>query len=140
MCYPYRQHYFWSARGTCKRDRAHCRGLIVPVFKEGNDHAIALCSQLDLARGLLQAAQKGAHIINISGGELSPSGTAHPLLADAVRHCAAQGILMVAAVGNEGCDCLHIPGALPTVLAVVAMNAQGKPLPLSNWGQNYQSR
>lgn len=129
---------FGQHEGPVKGVAPHCRGLIVPVFKEGNDHAIAPCSQLDLARGLLQAAQEGVHIINISGGELSPSGTAHPLLADAVRRCAAQGILIIAAAGNEGCDCLHIPGALPTVLAVGAMNAQGEPLPFSNWGQNYQ--
>jgi cyanobactin maturation PatA/PatG family protease len=118
----------------------HCRGLILPVFADGKDGTLAPCSQLDLARAITQAVQGGANIINISGGELSPSGTAHPLLADAVRNCIANGVLIVAAAGNEGCDCLHIPGALPSVLAVGAMNSQGLPLEFSNWGEQYQAQ
>lgn len=131
---------FGQHDGPIKGIAPRCRGLIVPVFKEGGSGSLAPCSQLDLARAILQAIQHGAHIINISGGELSPSGAAHPLLADAVQNCAANGILIVAAAGNEGCDCLHIPGALPSVLAVGAMNAQGLPLDFSNWGKRYQTQ
>lgn len=118
----------------------HCRGLSVPIFSDGPDGSIAPCSQLDLARAITQAVEAGAHIINISGGELSPSGSAHPLLADAVQKCASGGVLIVAATGNEGCDCLHIPGALPSVLAVGAMNAQGLPLEFGNWGAMYRAQ
>ena len=114
--------------------------MIVPVFKDGDGGSIAHCSQVDLARAINQSVQAGAHIINISGGELTPSGTAHPLLADAVRDCTKRGVLIVAAAGNEGCDCLHIPGALPSVLAVGALNAQGKPIDFSNWGKQYQTQ
>lgn len=85
-----------------------------------------------------QAVQHGANVINISGGQLSPTGTAHPLLADAVRTCVDGGVLIVAAAGNEGCDCLHIPGALDSVLAVGAMDWEGVPLEFSNWGEAYQ--
>jgi hypothetical protein len=95
------------------------------------------CSHVDLARALLRAAQLGANIVNISGGHLQPSGTAHPILADAVRHCAENGILIVAATGNEGCECLNVPAALPSVLAVGAMTSEGEPLELSNWGDPY---
>jgi hypothetical protein len=87
-----------------------------------------------------QAVQEGAQIINISGGQFSPSGHAHPLLADAVRNCADNGVLIVAAAGNQGCDCLHIPGAMPSVLAVGAMDSRGDPLEFSNWGNAYQSQ
>lgn len=124
--------------GPVKGIAPYCRGLIVPIFTDGNDGRVAPCSQLDLARAITQAVQEGAHIINISGGELSPSGTAHPLLADAVRSCADNNVLIVAAAGNEGCECLHVPGALPSVLAVGAMNAQGLPLDFSNWGEKYR--
>lgn len=115
-----------------------CRGLIVPIFNDGPDDSLAPASQLDLARAILQAVQGGAHVINISAGESSPSGTVHPILADAVRHCIAQGVLVIAAAGNEGCDCLYVPGGLPSVLAVGAMDSQGEPLPFSNWGERYQ--
>ena len=129
---------FGQRSGSVKGIAPRCRGLIVPVFRDGADRPIAPCSQLDLARAITQAVQAGAHVINISGGELSPSGTAHPLLTDAVQKCADNNVLIVAAAGNEGCDCLHIPGALPSVLAVGAMNAQGLPLDFSNWGEQYR--
>ena len=114
-----------------------CRGLILPIFRGGATGDIGPSSQLDLARAISQAVQKGAHVINISGGEFSPSGTAHPILANAVRDCASRGVLIVAAAGNDGCDCLHIPGALPSVLAVGAMDSTGAPLHFSNWGTRY---
>lgn len=128
---------FGQHDGTLKGIAPRCRGLIVPIFKDGVD-GIAPCSQLDLARAILLAVQHGAHIINISGGELSSSGTAHPLLADAVQGCSNRA-LIVAAAGNEGCDCLHIPGSLPSVLAVGAMNARGLPF-CTNWGERYQTQ
>ncbi len=90
-----------------------CRGLIVPIYGDGPDGSLAPCSHIDLARALLLAAQHGARVVNISGGQLEPSGTAHPILADAVRHCADKGILIVAAAGNQGCDCLNVPATVP---------------------------
>jgi cyanobactin maturation PatA/PatG family protease len=131
---------FGQHNGSIKGIAPRCRGLIVPIFKDGPDGSIAPCSQLDLARAIIQAVQAGAHIINISGGELTPSGTAHPILADAVQTCAANNILIVAAAGNDGCECLHVPGALPSVLAVGAMNSHGLPLETNNWGGNYQAQ
>jgi cyanobactin maturation PatA/PatG family protease len=114
-----------------------CRGLIVPVFADGQTGPL---SQLDLARAINQAVEQGAHIINISGGQLSQSGEADPILANAVRFCNNNGVLIVAAAGNDACRCLHVPAALPSVLAVGAMNAQGVPLDFSNWGEAYQTQ
>src|SRR5436305_1762547 len=48
--------------------------------------------------------------------------------------------IIVAAAGNEGCECLHVPAALPSVLAVGAMDSQGKPLESSNWGGPYRQQ
>jgi cyanobactin maturation PatA/PatG family protease len=48
--------------------------------------------------------------------------------------------LIVAAAGNDGCDCLHVPAALPNVLAVGAMDRQGNPMDFSNWGEIYQQQ
>ncbi|NEO80932.1 MAG: PatA/PatG family cyanobactin maturation protease, partial [Moorea sp. SIO4G3] len=112
-----------------------CRGLIVPVFSDGKRGKL---SQIDLARAINQAVEAGANVINISGGQLSQSGDADPILADAVRFCNNEGVLIVAAAGNDACECLHVPAALPSVLAVGAMNAQGLPADYSNWGKIYQ--
>jgi cyanobactin maturation PatA/PatG family protease len=92
-----------------------------------------------LARAISVAATNGADIINISGGEFSPSGTAHPILADAITACVRRGILIVAAAGNQGCECLQVPGALTAVLAVGAMNVKGEALAFSNWGGSYKA-
>lgn len=114
-----------------------CRGLIVPVFSDNRGRKL---SQLDLARAINQAVEAGANIINISGGELSQSGEAEPILANAVRACHENNVLIVAAAGNDGCECLHVPAALNSVLAVGAMNAQGLPFDFSNWGKTYQTQ
>jgi cyanobactin maturation PatA/PatG family protease len=80
---------------------------------------------------------RGVSVISISGGQFRPSGAAHPTLADSVRECHRRGILIVAAAGNEGCDWLHVPAAMPSVLAVGAMDDEGRPLDFSNWGRAY---
>ena len=114
----------------------HCRGLIVPIFADERCSA----TQLDMARAIEQAANAGAHIINISGGQLTDFGEAEGWLENAINLCQKKNILIVAAAGNDGCQCLHVPAALPTVLAVGAMDAQGQPLDFSNWGSTYQTQ
>lgn len=117
-----------------------CRGLIIPVFADGSGGTLAPCSQIDLARAITQAVEHGANVINISGGQLSPSGEPDPLLANAVRLCQDNNVLIVAAAGNDGCDCLHVPAALASVLAVGAIDSQGRPIAFSNWGKAYQTQ
>ncbi|MBE5231169.1 MAG: PatA/PatG family cyanobactin maturation protease [Microcystis aeruginosa PMC 728.11] len=114
----------------------NCRGLLVPVFGDDNRKL----SQLDLARAIEQAAENGAKVINISGGALTDMGEAEDWLIRAVEMCNERNILIVAAAGNDGCECLQVPAALPSVLAVGAVNARGHPLDFSNWGETYQSQ
>jgi hypothetical protein len=44
----------------------------------------------------------------------------------------------VSAAGNDGCECLHVPAAVPAVLAVGALSDGGAPLAFSNWGDAYR--
>ncbi|WP_307785920.1 PatA/PatG family cyanobactin maturation protease [Okeania sp. KiyG1] len=118
----------------------NCRGLILPIFSSGKGDNLAPCSQIDLARAITQAVEAGANIINISGGQLTASPESDQLLANAVRLCQEKNVLIVAAVGNDGCECLHLPAALESVLAVGAMDSQRNPLDFSNWGKAYQSQ
>lgn len=113
-----------------------CRGLLAPIFSDDNRKI----SQLELARAIEQAAENGAQVINISGGSLTDMGEAEDWLARAVEMCRDRNILIVAAAGNDGCDCLHVPAALPAVLAVGATDEKGQPLDFSNWGETYQSQ
>lgn len=124
----------------------NCHGVIIPVFRDGKNGEVIPCSQIDLARAITLAVQyaeeRGAKalLINISGGQFSPSGEAHPLLSDVVNSLNTDLHLVVSAAGNQGCDCLHIPGAMPTVLAVGAMSRDGDPLAFSNWGKAYRAQ
>jgi cyanobactin maturation PatA/PatG family protease len=106
-----------------------CRAVSVPVFAEGRR-----TSQLDLARAIELAADAGAHVINVSGGQLTEAGEAEDVLARAIRQCVEQNVLVVAAAGNDGCLCDHVPAALDGVLAVGACDEHGRPLAISNFG------
>lgn len=112
-----------------------CQGLVVPVFGESPRRRLP---QLDLARAIEQSAEEGAHIINVSGGELSPDGEPEEPLRRALEYCAKRNVTVIAAGGNDGCECLHVPAAFPTVLAVGAADQLGEPLPDSNWGERYR--
>ncbi|MFM6465388.1 MAG: S8 family peptidase [Planktothrix sp.] len=113
-----------------------CRGLIIPVFA---DESLKL-SQLDLSRAIEQAVNHGANIINVSAGQLTDAGEAEKWLEKAIELCQENNVLLIAATGNDGCECLHVPASLPTVLAVGAMDDQGKPVDFSNWGDAYQKQ
>jgi subtilisin family serine protease len=69
----------------------------------------------DIIQGLSYATANGARVINMSLGLSAPS----PALADAVARAEAQGVLIVAAAGNNGGAVLY-PAAYPTVLSVGA--------------------
>ena len=114
----------------------HCRGLIIPVFA---DDRLRL-SQLDLARAIEQAVNAGANIINVSAGQLTDEGEADTWLEKSVQLCQEKNVLLIAATGNDGCECLHVPASLPTVLAVGAMDNEGRPVNFSNWGDAYQKQ
>ena len=112
-----------------------CSGFVIPIFCK-DDRTV---SQLDLARAIELAVDKGAHVINISGGQLTDVGEADIWLHNAIRLCCDRNVLVVAAAGNDGCECLHVPAALPNVLAVGALDRQGQPMDFSNWGEGYRT-
>jgi len=115
-----------------------CSGLIIPIYTENEKGIYTSASQAGLARAIQMAIEKGANIINISGGEFSEYGDAEFLLQQAIEECYKAGVLIVAATGNEGCRCLHVPAAHDQVLAVGSMDENGNPTPETNFGDKYQ--
>lgn len=113
-----------------------CSGLILDLYRQSPGGTLSPCRQRDLARAIVQAAGKGAQLINVSGGELTRSGRIDPDLERAVQQCAEANVLLVAAAGNQGCDCAQVPAALNSVLAVGALDNASQPLLFSNWGQS----
>jgi cyanobactin maturation PatA/PatG family protease len=124
---------FAQHEGPVKGIAPLCKGICLPIFRDEGGSIIP-CSQLDLTRAILKALDAGANIINISGGQYSTSGKAGHFLEDAIRQCREADVLVVAAAGNDGCRCLHVPGAIQSVLPVGAMREDGSPLDFSNWG------
>lgn len=69
-----------------------------------------------LIAGLQAAVKNGADIANISLGGLGYNAT----LQKAIDQAAAQGLTIVAAMGNDGTNCLNYPAGYDNVIAVVA--------------------
>jgi cyanobactin maturation PatA/PatG family protease len=113
----------------------NCSGFVIPIFSDESRSV----SQLDLARAIESAVEKGAHVVNISGGQLTDAGEADVWLHNAIRLCCDRNVLVIAAAGNDGCECLHVPAALPNVLAVGALDRRDRPMNFSNWGEAYRT-
>ena len=118
-----------AVEGICPR----ATGVVVPVY----DISTGRAPQLEIARAIELAIDEGADIINFSGGQYSDTGEADQWLSAAVRRCAEAGVLLVAAAGNDGCECLHVPAAASTALAVGAVDDAGMPMDFSNYGDGY---
>ncbi|MEO8615097.1 MAG: S8 family serine peptidase [Luteolibacter sp.] len=83
-----------------------------------------------LASGILAAVDGGAKIINISMGSDNPS----PLITKALEYAYAAGVLVVAAVGNNGTNQVSHPAADPGVIGLGAVDARNDHLDFSNTG------
>jgi serine protease len=93
-------------------------------------------SFFDVAEGVDYAAnfsQGGTHpvkVINLSLGGDSPSQT----LQRAIDRAVNQGIVVVAAAGNDNIRQVGFPASLPNVIAVGAVDARKQKAPYSNFG------
>ncbi|MGD9611390.1 MAG: S8 family serine peptidase [Kiritimatiellia bacterium] len=87
-------------------------------------------SNFAILQALAYAAQAGAKVVNMSWG----SGTDSEFLRAAVQTAAAQGLILVAAAGNEPTGQPVYPAAYPDVIAVGGVTANGQPWANSNVG------
>lgn len=83
----------------------------------------------ELAQGIIAAVDRGAKIINISAGVVSPS----PDLEKAVKYAEERSVLLVAAAGSSGMN-VEYPASYPFVIAVGGVNHSGARLSNSNTG------
>src|SRR3989338_7866424 len=79
------------------------------------------CWSDDIAAAIYAATDNGANIINLSLGSDSLSS----LIGDAISYAVQNGVLVVAAAGNDGpyIESIDYPGALVDVVAVGALNS-----------------
>jgi subtilisin family serine protease len=76
------------------------------------------------------AADQGAQIISISLG----ASETDPYLREAILYALDKGSLVVAASGNDGCNCISYPANYPEVVAVGALGSDGNPASFSSFG------
>ncbi|MBO4527277.1 MAG: S8 family serine peptidase [Victivallales bacterium] len=100
--------------------------LSIPVLDSNGEG-----SAFDLAKGIIAAVDAGANIISMSLGSYSNSA----LLKAAVDYAAAQGVVLVAASGNDGVNQVLYPAAYDNVIAVGAVDANANAAGFSNTGK-----
>jgi thermitase len=88
------------------------------------------CDEEAVARGIKWAVENGANIINISLEIRNPSLE----LENAVNYAWEQGVLIVAAAGNQGNNFVTYPAYYENSLAVAAVKRDNNLAPLSNSG------
>ncbi len=81
-----------------------------------------------LAQGIVEAVDAGARIVNMSLGGFGTNST----LSNAIDYAQSKGVVLVSASGNEGIKALPYPAQYDSVIAVSAINADGRHAPFSN--------
>jgi len=113
----------------------HCRLINLPVNSTGvPEESIGI---LNLARAFEQALNLGANIIHCGFCRPTQTCEGEELLAKAVQKCLDNNILIVGPAGNGLGEYWCLPGVLPGVLPVGAMDLGSPPAHYSNWGGNY---
>jgi cyanobactin maturation PatA/PatG family protease len=116
-----------------------CHGLALPIFfRKAAQSESRPVSQLDLARAITFGLERGVSIINISAGQKSATAAPDSHLEQALQTAIDRRVLLIAAAGNDGCACIHLPAAVESVLSVGALGQTGRPLETSNWAEPYR--
>ncbi|SVD63858.1 uncharacterized protein METZ01_LOCUS416712, partial [marine metagenome] len=84
-----------------------------------------------VARGIVEAAERGAKVINLSLG----SDTSSHVLENAVKYAQEKGAVVVAAVGNDGTRGVSFPARYEGVVGVTSVDAKGRQSAFANYGE-----
>lgn len=140
-----------SSDDTANGHGTHVAGVIAAVFDNGKGIAglagglpvkvlpvkvldsAGIGTMYDISQGIRWAVENGANVINLSLGGRLPD---FPLtLADAVKYAQDNGVLVIAAAGNDGKSIEGFyPACLPGVISVGATGNDHLPVAFSNYG------
>jgi thermitase len=102
----------------------------VSVFSEKSFDSWGSGAHADSANALMHAVDMGADVISCSWGGPTYSET----IKDAINYALDNGVMVIAAAGNEGADYYHYPSAYPGVIAVSATDQDDERAYFSNYG------
>lgn len=83
-----------------------------------------------VAKGIVEAVDQGADIINLSLGGMDSS----IVMDNAIEYAKLNNVLMVSAVGNEGVQGVSFPARHRDVVAVTSVDAKSRVSTFSNYG------
>ncbi|MDA5281080.1 S8 family serine peptidase [Streptomyces sp. Isolate_45] len=110
------------------------------IFRSPTARSAGSATWVELADALVELADAGARIVNMSLSLESGMSKGHHTVKDALDYVAAHGVIVVAAAGNDGA----IDGTVVTrhrsVLPVVTYNLQGWPGRMTNIGRSIGQR
>ncbi len=119
------------ASGLLPADGLTASGETLPLVSVRAFDEEGKTSNFALLQALAYAAQAGAKVVNMSWG----SETDSDFLRAAIEKAASQGLLLVAAAGNEPTGNAVYPAAYSGVIAVGGVTADGQPWASSNHGE-----
>jgi len=119
-----------------------CTLLVRPIFGEPGSvrGSMPNAEPEELAAALIQCADAGAHLINLSAAVGEPSSRSQRVLQDALDYAANRGAIVVAAAGNQGSVGSSVITRHRSVIPVVACDSRGRPTVESNLGSSIGRR
>jgi subtilisin family serine protease len=115
-----------------------CILLVLPIFAEtisGREN-IPGAKPLALAAAIIDCIDDGAQIINLSLGLATTSTQGEQVLEQAVDYAARRGVIVVAAVGNQGIVGNSAIALHPWLIPIVGCDLRGHPMRESNLGRS----
>lgn len=103
----------------------NCRIMPVKVMADSG-----ISNYSDIALGVRYAADKGAHVINLSLGGYAYSNA----LREAITYATGKGAVVVGGAGNDNVSTSFYPAAYEEVIAVAATDASDAKMNFSNYG------
>jgi subtilisin family serine protease len=113
-----------------------CTLILRPIFAEGanGDGRMPSATPGELALAVKDAIVAGANVINLSAAIAGPSSRGERALEDAFDYACRQGVLVVAAAGNQGIIGSSPITRHPWVITVIGCDLDGRPTAESNLG------
>lgn len=119
-----------------------CTLLVRPIFPEtvSANGDMPSAKPETLAAAIIETVEAGARVLNLSAALVQPTSKGENILRQALDYAARQGVITVAAAGNQGT--LGSSGITrhPWVIPVAACDGQGKLLNQSNLGSSIGRR